>query len=69
MAEKIRKAVAAHDFGEAGPQTASFGVGEYARGRSMKEIFTAIDNALYMAKENGRNRVEVSEFRPAEKTV
>ena len=37
--------------------TASFGVGEY-RGEDPKEFFRKVDEALYRAKRNGKNRVE-----------
>jgi len=43
----------------AGTVTASFGCTEYKDGDSTQSIFKRCDDALYMAKENGRNRVEV----------
>lgn len=37
--------------------TCSFGVTEYKRGESFDHLFSRIDNALYMAKHAGRDRV------------
>lgn len=39
--------------------TASFGVGEWKHER-LSELLISIDKALYRAKENGRNRVEIA---------
>ncbi len=44
----------------AGNITASFGLSEYKRGDTIKSIFKRCDEALYNAKANGRNRVEIS---------
>ena len=46
-----------HDI--AGTITASFGVTQYQDGDTAESIFERCDEALYLAKENGRNRVEV----------
>ncbi len=43
----------------AGNITASFGLTEYREGDTIESIFQRCDEALYMAKENGRNRVEL----------
>lgn len=63
-AERIRRAFAARPFatpagGEA-TITASFGVAEFGRGMSVDALVAAADEALYAAKRNGRNRVEVA---------
>lgn len=58
LANKIRKRVAASDFDRAGSLTASFGVAEFGPEDDFERIILRADQALYTAKENGRNRVE-----------
>lgn len=58
MAENIRKSVSEYSFNEVGQKTASLGVGEYNKDLDISEVIGKIDDALYRAKENGRNRVE-----------
>ncbi|NQY93921.1 MAG: diguanylate cyclase, partial [Campylobacteraceae bacterium] len=43
----------------AGGVTASFGLTQYKDGDTLETLFKRCDDALYVAKENGRNRVEV----------
>ncbi len=45
-------------FGEANKQTASFGVGEFNSTLGLDGFIKSVDDALYLAKDNGRNRVE-----------
>lgn len=59
-AEKIRAAVAAHEFTVAGHRTASFGVTATDGGEDEKAVFIRVDDALYQSKKNGRNRVTVA---------
>ncbi|WP_322516187.1 diguanylate cyclase [Rhodopseudomonas palustris] len=59
VAEKLRQFFAGTAFGEVGPVTASFGVAEYRLGDSAETLLARADNALYRAKYNGRNRVEL----------
>ncbi|MEA3497600.1 MAG: diguanylate cyclase [Campylobacterota bacterium] len=56
--EKLRKIVESIKHHDAGHITSSFGVTQYKDGDDLKSIFKRCDKALYMAKENGRNRVE-----------
>lgn len=59
IAEKMRKSVEANEFANVGTVTASFGVTHYLNGDNKKTMIKRADEALYKAKENGRNRVEV----------
>ncbi|MFC1835379.1 GGDEF domain-containing protein, partial [Thermodesulfobacteriota bacterium] len=60
VAEKLRSRIAKHQFGPASDQTASFGVAQYLAGETPEDLVRCADQALYRAKDNGRNRVEVS---------
>ena len=64
IAEKIRKAIEAHPFlpasdpGKPVTMTISGGVASYVMdGKSSSEILGAADQALYLAKERGRNQI------------
>lgn len=59
VAEKIRKNVAARPLEPAGTVTVSCGVAERHNAETMEHWFEQIDKALYRAKKNGRNRVEI----------
>ena len=59
LAERLRKEIEAHVFSTAEKITVSIGVTTYRDGDSADSIITRVDNALYRAKENGRNRIEV----------
>lgn len=58
LAERIRSAVAAHDFAVVGSVTASMGVAEYRLGETPIALLERADDALYRAKAGGRNRIE-----------
>ena len=60
LAEKLRQAVAAHPFTVCGQKTCSFGVAEYRLGEPCEELIHRADEALYRAKESGRNQVVVA---------
>jgi diguanylate cyclase (GGDEF)-like protein len=58
LAEKLRLKVVDHSFEKVGNITISLGVAEFHDGDDANTLFNKVDNALYKAKENGRNRVE-----------
>lgn len=58
LAERLRLAVSENHYATVGRITASFAVGEFNHGESDKEFVHRVDEALYMAKAGGRNRVE-----------
>jgi len=57
LAEKIRVHIEATDFPTAGRVTASIGVSSYQYGETIANFVTRADNALYHAKDTGRNKV------------
>lgn len=59
IAEKLRIAVSTHDFPVPWKVTASFGVTQFIGNESRNAALKRADNALYSAKEKGRNRTEV----------
>ena len=59
LAERIRSSLEKNPLCKV-KVTASFGVGEY-RGEDPKEFFKRVDEALYRAKKNGKNRVEITD--------
>ncbi len=69
VAEKIRKRIAAVPYYINGDElaiTASFGVAEANDTCDINQLIKAADDALYSAKENGRNRVETASKMPSE---
>ena len=60
VARKLKDLIAQQDFAEIGRVTASFGVASLKGGEGVDALFKAADKALYLAKERGRNRVEVA---------
>lgn len=59
--EKVRAAIENHCHPITGKQTASFGVAERMKTESFRHWMRRTDNALYRAKQNGRNRVIASD--------
>ena len=57
LAQQLRRAVEAVPFDGAGRLTASFGVAMLAPGELLPGLMKRADRALYLAKEQGRNRV------------
>ena len=58
VAEKMREAFEKNDHPGIGSVTASFGIAERQSGESFENWYARTDNALYHAKQTGRNRVE-----------
>jgi diguanylate cyclase (GGDEF)-like protein len=59
MAERLRAQIASYEFAQAGLCTASFGVATSRRGDTPDSLMKRADQALYLAKQGGRNRVEL----------
>ncbi|MGD9969489.1 MAG: diguanylate cyclase [Sulfuricurvum sp.] len=59
LAENLRTTVEAYPFPIIGHKTASFGVAGYHDALDAKKLFLEVDQALYTAKERGRNQVVV----------
>jgi diguanylate cyclase (GGDEF)-like protein/PAS domain S-box-containing protein len=61
LAEQLRIEVESSEFPEVGQKTASFGVASYRQGDKADDVVKRADDALYAAKEGGRNRVVAEE--------
>jgi diguanylate cyclase (GGDEF)-like protein/PAS domain S-box-containing protein len=59
LAEKLRKIIEHHKFEKVGHLTCSFGVSAFNTNSNFDSIIFNADEALYKAKKNGRNRVEI----------
>ena len=59
-AENCRRTIENQKFDEVGTVTCSFGVAQYDPGETGGEFLARVDAALYRAKKNGRNRVEIA---------
>ncbi|EFL52606.1 serine/threonine protein kinase [Solidesulfovibrio fructosivorans JJ]] len=60
FAERLRKVLEKKRHPTAGKVTASLGVALYLPGETPSQFVSRADQALYRAKENGRNRVELA---------
>lgn len=57
LAENLRVTIMAHKFSVVINKTASFGVSQYFDDQPLEALFKDVDDALYQAKETGRNKV------------
>lgn len=69
LAERVRGLLADDAFPEVGRVTSSFGVAEWARDETQDAWLKRVDQALYRAKEEGRNRVMAGGAMPLTKTL
>lgn len=60
VADKLRKAIENYIFPVVGRKTVSIGVASLSEEEDVKALIGKADDALYRAKFNGRNRVEVA---------
>jgi len=58
LAEKLRKKIEEHHFPNVDRITCSFGCAEFKGDRTIDDFTRMADDAMYRAKQNGRNRVE-----------
>lgn len=65
IASKLRLVTETTMIPQIGRITSSFGVAEFHKGDNEEALLKRADMALYKAKENGRNRVEISFYNPA----
>jgi diguanylate cyclase (GGDEF)-like protein len=57
LASRLQKVVSEYQFKNVGRVTCSFGVTEFKVGDTQALLFERVDEALYEAKDNGRNQV------------
>ncbi len=67
ICERVRKLHVVHANRSIGPVTISIGVAELrSHGTTLEEVIRAADRALYQAKSQGRDRVEIADGGPGE---
>ena len=59
VTEKFRKIISSTEFDVVGNITCSFGISKFVKEDSAQSVIHRADQAMYNAKKNGRNRVEV----------
>jgi len=67
--EKLRNAIEQFGFGEVGTVTCSLGVAQYVYGDTADTLLSRADDALYRAKLNGRNQVQLASRPPMTEAV
>ena len=63
LCETLRKKIEEYDFKNCTKQTASFGVTSFSKDDTIDSIILRADNALYRAKEIGKNTVEFEDVK------
>ncbi len=58
IAERVRRSIEIYKLDDITNVTVSIGVCEYNENDDYESLYKKVDNALYLAKNNGRNRVE-----------
>lgn len=58
LAEKLRVTIESYEFSQVGKVTMSIGAASYQHHESIDSLLKRADEALYLAKNNGRNRTE-----------
>lgn len=61
IAEKLRHIISEHDFQPVTQLTASLGVAQCHSNEPLAKLISRVDSALYKAKEEGRDRVSISQ--------
>lgn len=56
---KLKNLIAQFKHDIAGNMTVSFGLTQFVKGDTVESIFKRCDDALYLAKQNGRDRIEI----------
>lgn len=59
VSESLRNLISNVSFDEVGKLTCSFGIAQYRGEATMDDFMSRADMALYRAKSNGRNRIEI----------
>jgi len=67
--EDIRQKIATKHFEGVGHKTASFGVATSYKGDTVEKLINRADRALYIAKNNGRNKIVTHEAEIADKAA